>query len=445
VDRLACVNVVALPLQLLLRAHPDWRELPVAVIDADKPQGLVLYVNARAREKGVRSGQRYSTALSITRELRAGIVQRSQINREVSVLTDRLRRFSPHVEPAADRPGVFWLDAQGLARLYPSLQGWAEELRDDLRRLSLTSTVAVGFSRFGSFAIAISSHAGTKVPAYDANGNEDVRRAGLQSRHVIVCADANDEHARVQRVPLACIDLDPDVRDRLLALGITTVGEFLRLPASGIRARFGAATDALYQLAAGARFSPLVPVPLEEPQTCSADIDFPESKVERLIFVVKRMLDGLTASIGRQVRMVAGLVLHLTLDNREQRTERVRPAAPTLDVAQRSFGCGSIRSSSRRASSHSRLRRKRARPAPASAPCLPRRHAATRTAPTWPSRDCEPNAESTVSCARACATHICPARGSCGSHWRRRRCARSRAWWRRGRSYVASLRARHPS
>jgi protein ImuB len=98
--------------------------------------------------------------------------------------------------------------------------------------------------------------------------------------------------------------------------------------------RFGAATDALYQLAAGHRFSPLVPIPLEEPHTCSVDLDFPESNVERLIFVVKRMLDGLTAAIAGQVRAVAGLVLHLTLDNREQRTERVRPAAPTLDVAQ---------------------------------------------------------------------------------------------------------------
>lgn len=314
-DRLACVNVAALPLQLLLRAHPDWRSVPAAVIDTDKPQGLILHVNASARKKGVRTGQRYATALSIARDLRAGTVPRTQIDRNVSTMTDRLRRFSPHVEPSSDRPGIFWLDAQGLGRLYPSMQVWAEEVRADLLSVSLTATIAVSFSRFGSFALAISG---------PAEAGHDVR----------ICDDPADEHARVERVPLACIGLDTDARDRLLALGITTVAEFLRLPAGGIRARFGAPTDALYRLAAGTRFSPLVPAPLEEPHTCSVDIDFPEHTIERLIFVVKRMLDQLTSSIERQVRTVAGLVLRMTLDNREQRTERVRPAAPTLDVAQ---------------------------------------------------------------------------------------------------------------
>jgi protein ImuB len=40
-DRTACVDIRALPLQLLLRAHPDWREKPVVVVDRDKPQGLM--------------------------------------------------------------------------------------------------------------------------------------------------------------------------------------------------------------------------------------------------------------------------------------------------------------------------------------------------------------------------------------------------------------------
>jgi protein ImuB len=151
---------------------------------------------------------------------------------------------------------------------------------------------------------------------------------------VLDCADADDERAREDRVPLALVDLDPDARDRLLALGITTVGGFLRLPAGGIRARFGAAADGLYRLAAGHRWAPLVPVPPEEPHCSTVDFDFPESHVDRLIFVVKRMLDGLAAEIDRQVRAITAIVLRMTLDNRESRTEQVRPAAPTLDVPQ---------------------------------------------------------------------------------------------------------------
>lgn len=58
-ERLACVNVAAFPLQLLLRTHPEWRARPVAVVADDRPQALVLHANARARRAGVHTGQRY--------------------------------------------------------------------------------------------------------------------------------------------------------------------------------------------------------------------------------------------------------------------------------------------------------------------------------------------------------------------------------------------------
>ncbi|MGH9163042.1 MAG: DNA polymerase Y family protein [Vicinamibacteraceae bacterium] len=309
-DRLACVNVVALPLQLLLRAHPGWARLPVAVVEDDRPQAPVLFLNGPARRAGVRTGQRYATALALARDLRAGTVSPSQIDRDVRGLADRLRRYSPHVEPLSHTPGVFWLDARGLERLHPSLHTWAESIRADLQGVGLVATVAVGFSRFGVYALAVSH------------------------RDTVVCRDAAEERARVQQVPLARLDLDPDVRDRLLALGISTVGDFLRLPGSGIRARFGAATASLYRLAAGQQWAPLVPVPAEEPYERSVEFDAPENHVERLVFVVKRLLDALVAALAGQAQAVVAITLHMTLDDRATRAERVRPAAPTLDVPQ---------------------------------------------------------------------------------------------------------------
>ena len=66
-DRLACVDVVALPLQLLLGEHPDWIDQPAAVIEDERPQSRVLFVNRHARRLGVRTGQRYAMALSLAR------------------------------------------------------------------------------------------------------------------------------------------------------------------------------------------------------------------------------------------------------------------------------------------------------------------------------------------------------------------------------------------
>jgi protein ImuB len=168
----------------------------------------------------------------------------------------------------------------------------------------------VGFTRFGTYALAISR------------------------RDVVVCTDAARESAMVERVPLACLEIEPVVRDRLLALGINTAGDFLALPAGSIRARFGSAAEALYRLAAGRRWAPLVPTAVEERHERAVDFDFPETNLERLLFIIKRLIDSLVPAIDRQGQTIAELVAHMTLDDRTSRVECIRAAAPTLDVAQ---------------------------------------------------------------------------------------------------------------
>jgi protein ImuB len=310
VDRLACVDVAALPLQILLRARPEWSDVPAAVVEDDRPQARVLFVDPRAARLGVRPGQRYAAALAVARELRAGTVSPSEIDETAAALTTRLRRHSPHVEPARTPPGAFWLDASGLERLHPSLEAWADGIRDDLGTLGLRASAAVAFSRFGAYALA-TSQPGT-----------------------VCCADAADERRRVAAVPLARLAIDPGVRERLRALGIDTVGEFLRLPGGALGAQFGAATEALFRLAAGDRWDPLVPVPVEARYEESVDFDAPEQHVERLVFVVKRLLDGLTATMAPRGRAIVAVALRLRLDDGTAHVEPVRPAAPTLDVGQ---------------------------------------------------------------------------------------------------------------
>jgi protein ImuB len=307
---MACVDLVAFPLQLLIGAHPDWIEQPVAVVEDERPQSRVLFVNAQARRLGVRIGQRYAMALSLARTLHASAVPPSQIERGVRLIADRLRRYSPHVEPSKEQRGVFWLDASGLRHLYPSLQAWADLIRVDLQQEGLIASIAVGFSRFGAYALATSQ------------------------RGVLVCADAEEERSRVERVPLARLRLDPDVRDRLLALGIDTVGGFLRLPAGSLRTRFGAEVEALHRLASGAQWAPLVPVPAVVRHQRRVEFDAPEHNIERLIFAIKSHLDVLATAVARLSQAIVEVVLWMTLDDRSTRSESVTPAAATLDVAQ---------------------------------------------------------------------------------------------------------------
>jgi len=95
VDRTACVDLPAFPLQLLLKREADWRERPAAVVDSDRPQGRILWLNEAARARRIRAGMSYAAALSLAGDLRAGVVPEQEIEREVSRLARRLRGGDP--------------------------------------------------------------------------------------------------------------------------------------------------------------------------------------------------------------------------------------------------------------------------------------------------------------------------------------------------------------
>ena len=308
--RLACVDVPAFPLQLLLRQHPDWKEHPVAVVAEDRPQALLLWVNERARRDRILPGQRYAQALSLSSDLRAGTVAQQEIAKETLSLVDRLRRYTPEIEPSIDTPGTFWLNAQGLERLYASLEDWAITIRRDLAAASLFSTIVVGFTRFGTYAVAKSS------------------------RDPRVFRDAGEENAAARRVNLERLEIEPRVRDALDKLGIRTIGDFLRLPAKGLLKRFGVEAHRLHRLAAGDLWAPLQPHPVTEPLERQFLLDAPDSDAERLLFLVKRMLDELLTELTSQSKALTELTLRLILDREGSYGERIRTAAPTVDSAQ---------------------------------------------------------------------------------------------------------------
>lgn len=308
--RTACVDIKALPLQWLLRSHPDWRGFPAAVVAEDKPLGEILFVNEHARKSGILPGQKYATALALARELRASVVGAVDLNRCVDEMTSRLRRFTPDVEPSRETPGIFWLDAHGLSHLYPSLKPWAQGVRDECALAGFIATVVVGFTRFGSYAVA---------------------RA---SRDVRVFETAREEEELMHRVPLTRVDFEPRLRDDLLKLGIRTLGNFLELPPSGLRERFGAQAEMLHRVASGERFSPLQPETLIEPLVRKEDLGYPDSDSERLLFICKRLLDSLIDDLKSRSHALVGLKLHLTLDDRSMRETEFRTAAPTLDAIQ---------------------------------------------------------------------------------------------------------------
>lgn len=316
-DRLACVSLPALPLQLLLRRHPEWVICPVAVVAEDRPQGLICYVNAAAYKAGVRPGLCYAAGCSLTTDLRAGVVPPAEIDEATEAITERLRRFTPEIEPSTEKPGVFWLNGSGLTRLYPSHEVWAKLIVADLNSAGFCATVVVGFTRFGTYAVATAR-----------NG-------------IAVFNDPVDERATAWQVQLEHLGIDPDLLDTLMKLGITTVGAFLTLPVGGLLTRFGEAAYRLHRMASGELWMPLQPQKPQEPIRQRLILDDPETDAMRLLFRLKGLLHPLLKTLAVRGEALVGLTLRLQLDLSAGqagggiwREEHICPAVPTLDLVQ---------------------------------------------------------------------------------------------------------------
>jgi protein ImuB len=312
VERLACVDIPALPLQIALRDHPDWRPHPVAVVAEDRPQSPILWANRRARNSGVALGMSYASALALAPQLRAAPLIPARVAGAVDDIAGRLRAFSPEVEPSVQEPGVFWVNVAGLERLYSSLEGWAGAVRADLARAGFTARVAVGFTRFGTYAAARAARGGVRVFA-----DPDQER---------------DEAGRVALARLAVIP--PQTLEALHQLGVRSVGALVRLPAEGLLERFGLRLYRLHRMACGDLWAPLQPQGPADPVRRSVLLDDPERDAARLLFLIKRLLHPMLAALAARGQALATLTVRLRPDRREWHTERIRPAAPTLDVVQ---------------------------------------------------------------------------------------------------------------
>lgn len=302
--RTACVDLPAFPLQLLLQRKPEWRGLPAAVVNRDAANGTLLWINEEARAEGCLPGMRYAAGLSLTRELRAGVVSEAEIEREIAAAADSLRTLTPFVEPSRGEPGVFWLSAVGLELLHPTLVEWAFRLRALLGDQGFTSRVAVGFSRFASYALA---------------------KAGPPT--ALVPVSEEEETRALREVPLDRLGLEPRVRDVLAKLGVHHLGGFLDLPIEEVRRRLPLEAAELHDQAHGVRARELHPERPLAPLERRIVLDHAESDCGRLVNGIDLLLFELLAELERRGEGVAALWVSLVLDSTSSPSRKARGAA----------------------------------------------------------------------------------------------------------------------
>lgn len=311
---IACVDVPALALQLVLREHPEWQADPVVVVEDDRPFAAIVWANRAAREHGVVRGMSFAQAKASSAKLHAEVVAQDTLERAIDALFERLMPFSPHIEPVLSQPGLFWLDPGGLGHLFGDHARWADAVHEALTRERYVAAVVVGQERARLFAIA------------------RARRGSL------VLHDARQERQWAEQVPLERLELDPKLVRELARLGIARVGELLALPVAELRVRYGPEAARLHDFLSGKTWTPLLPRAPSEPLVVELEVEPPDDDHVRILFGLKTVLHHVVERLRAKQHGIGALEIVLQLERAgeqgRERRERIEAAAPTLDVVQ---------------------------------------------------------------------------------------------------------------
>lgn len=209
-----CVYLPSLSLEAVASAATSAAtKAALAVVEDRHGIHRVLLANATATAAGVAPGQSANAALALLPEL---VLEERCTLREQQVLERLaawLEQFSSFVSIASR--DVLLLEIAGSLRLFGGLQSLRQQVSSGLEQL--------GFA--ASLAIAPTPLAATWL----ARGR---RRACVR--------DITNLAAVVRKLPLSCLDWPPTVSQSLHGMGITQIGDCLRLPREGFTRRFGA-------------------------------------------------------------------------------------------------------------------------------------------------------------------------------------------------------------
>jgi len=205
-----CIHLPLLPLEALQATG----ETAARAVFEDR-QGVrrVLLANEEAAAAGVEPGQPINAALSLLPGLELAERSAAQEAQTLQRLAAWAERFTSFV--SIEAPAALLLEIAGSLRLFAGLTALRCDIADGLHRQGLTTQLAIAPAPLAATWFARAGR--------DVNVTESARLAGLLSS-----------------LPLTCLGWPADVTESLYGMGVTRVGDCLRLPRQGFVRRFGA-------------------------------------------------------------------------------------------------------------------------------------------------------------------------------------------------------------
>lgn len=309
-ERIACIDVPQLSLQLWAREQSLEAGAPLGMVAAERVHSPLLEVNAAAWRQGVRVGMRYGAALSVCPQLRVGLMREEALEMQRQRIAERLNQYSPLVERNASWPDSFWLRAKGLSGLWRSASAWAQAMHTELTLQGLLVSVVVGYSRFFSFAVA--------------------RQAPGELR---VFRDAAGERQAAEHVRLSVLALPQGVREEFERLGVETVGALRVLPTGAVHRRYGAEAASLLRLVREERGLETQTVQRIRRYEEAQEWEQAVQQSTALLFLLQAPIEKLCAAVERDALSCERVALTLRFDWPKYIDERLARRAAAAEVA----------------------------------------------------------------------------------------------------------------
>lgn len=307
-DRLACISVPALALQVALRRFPPGYAEALALVAQDRPSSALVHLNRVARDRGLRIGMRYSEALTVVPDLRAVTVSEPELRLAREEIVALLARWSPAVETCPFDPDCFWLGTAGLERLLGDEVQWGTGVRRALELARYRCVVVIGSTRGGTYV-------------------------GAKTRHRSAIFRSREAEDRVfQGAPATIFPVTVRQRRLLGLLGLRSLASVFQIPAEELTQRLGADLVRPFRLLQSWSTLPLQAQERPPEKVRSRRFDPPILDRQVLTRHLSLLLESVFSELRPRGRLLSEWKLVLTLESGQETEEVLRPASPTGEV-----------------------------------------------------------------------------------------------------------------
>lgn len=215
-------------------------------------------------------------------------------------MLDSLDTVSPLVDDV--RPGLVYIDMRGMPG---DVRRWIEQTRACLAPYALPLRIGAGSNKFCAYAAAC-------------------------VRDGAVCS-SGDERRFLAPLAVDLLEIDERIRERLLMLGISTLGDLAQLPHGAFVRRFGPSAARWHACARGEDRTPFLPRAHAVAVEAST---FGEGRVEeeaQLFFALRVLLARVCTDLERCGKRAGALDLNLELEDGTSRCVDLPIASPSAD------------------------------------------------------------------------------------------------------------------